>query len=307
MEERIFERSEENQCQVFIRHKGHPKPHQQPQGYADASLQGSVKIELPAGIYAVKNSVSENMQPFIVLETLSHVTPPIPKSSSFFADYGMDNGEFLYRVTEDSLIERLNTNMHEACLQIDKDCRVFTIHGSDDTIVRAKEALEFVEIIPNHKLHVVKGANYGFSKHQDELISLNNVHDTFHVSNLKKCLANPTLQVPLEEIHVDDMLNFVEESVESLERELKKLKRSRIAIVKVRWNSKRRPGFTWEHEDKMKLKYPHMFSANSRVRASLQLACMISNCQLGLLLEVIRMSSRVGYALADSKISLHGP
>ncbi|GKD22344.1 hypothetical protein Tco_1224047 [Tanacetum coccineum] len=86
--------SEENQCQVFIRHKGHPKPHQQPQGYADASLQGSVKIELPAGIYAVKNSVSENMQPFIVLETLSHVTPPIPKSSSFFADYGMDNGFF---------------------------------------------------------------------------------------------------------------------------------------------------------------------------------------------------------------------
>ncbi|GKC46605.1 putative reverse transcriptase domain-containing protein, partial [Tanacetum coccineum] len=67
---------------------------------------------------------------------------------------------------------------------------------------------------------------------------LNGVHDTFHVSNLKKCLADPTLQVPLDEIRVDDKLNFVEELVEILEREFKKLKRSRIAIVKVRWNRK---------------------------------------------------------------------
>ncbi|GJR48219.1 hypothetical protein Tco_1316322 [Tanacetum coccineum] len=63
---------------------------------------------------------------------------------------------------------------------------------------------------------------------------LNGVHDTFHVSNLKKCLADPTLQVPLDEIRVDAKLNFVEEPVEILEREFKKLKRSRIAIVKVR-------------------------------------------------------------------------
>ncbi|GJR32688.1 putative reverse transcriptase domain-containing protein [Tanacetum coccineum] len=64
---------------------------------------------------------------------------------------------------------------------------------------------------------------------------LNGVHDTFHVSNLMKCLADPTLQVPLDEIRVDDKLNFMEEPVEILEREFKKLKRSRIAIVKVRW------------------------------------------------------------------------
>ncbi|GKC63485.1 putative reverse transcriptase domain-containing protein [Tanacetum coccineum] len=89
---------------------------------------------------------------------------------------------------------------------------------------------------------------------------LNGVHDTFHVSNLKKCLADPTLQVPLDEIRVDAKLNFVEEPVEILEREFKKLKRSRIAIVKVRWNSKRGPEFTWEREDQMKLKYPHLFS-----------------------------------------------
>ncbi|GJZ42302.1 hypothetical protein Tco_0589188, partial [Tanacetum coccineum] len=89
---------------------------------------------------------------------------------------------------------------------------------------------------------------------------LNGVHDTFHVSNLKKCLADPTLQVPLDEIRYDAKLNFVEETMEILEREFKKLKRSRIAIVKVRWNSKRGPEFTWEREDQMKLKYPHLFS-----------------------------------------------
>ncbi|GJS30018.1 putative reverse transcriptase domain-containing protein [Tanacetum coccineum] len=89
---------------------------------------------------------------------------------------------------------------------------------------------------------------------------LNGVHDTFHVSNLKKCLADPTRQVPLDEIQVDAKLNFVEEAVEIFEREFKKLKRSKIAIVKVRWNSKSGPEFMWERKDRMKLKYTHLYS-----------------------------------------------
>ncbi|GKB84201.1 hypothetical protein Tco_0956473 [Tanacetum coccineum] len=91
---------------------------------------------------------------------------------------------------------------------------------------------------------------------------LNGVYDTFHVSNPKKCLASPTLQIPLDKIQVDVKLNFVEEPVEILERELKKLKRSRIAIVKVRWNLKQGPEFTWEHEDQMKLN-PHLLCSNT--------------------------------------------
>nr|GEU54672.1 putative reverse transcriptase domain-containing protein [Tanacetum cinerariifolium] len=82
-------------------------------------------------------------------------------------------------------------------------------------------------------------------------------------SNLKKCLADPTLQIPLDKIWVDAKLNFVEEPMEILEREFKKFKWSRISIVKVRWNSKRGPEFTWEREDQMKLKYPHLFSSSS--------------------------------------------
>ncbi|GJV84937.1 putative reverse transcriptase domain-containing protein [Tanacetum coccineum] len=85
---------------------------------------------------------------------------------------------------------------------------------------------------------------------------LNSVHDTFHVSNLKKCLAYANLHVPLDEIKVDKTLRFVEEPVEIMDREIKKLKRRKITLVKVRWNSKRGHEFTWEHEDQIRIKYP---------------------------------------------------
>ncbi|GJS64793.1 putative reverse transcriptase domain-containing protein [Tanacetum coccineum] len=88
---------------------------------------------------------------------------------------------------------------------------------------------------------------------------LSSVHDTFHVSNLKKCLADANLHVPLDEIKVDKTLRFVEEPLEIMDREVKTLKRSKIPIVKVRWNSKRGPEFTWEREDHMKAKYPQLF------------------------------------------------
>nr|GEV11764.1 putative reverse transcriptase domain-containing protein [Tanacetum cinerariifolium] len=73
---------------------------------------------------------------------------------------------------------------------------------------------------------------------------LSSVHDTFHVSNLKKCLAYANLHVPLDDIKIDKTLCFVEEPVEIIDREVKSLKRSKIPIVKVRWNSKRGPEFT---------------------------------------------------------------
>ncbi|GJU30583.1 putative reverse transcriptase domain-containing protein [Tanacetum coccineum] len=86
------------------------------------------------------------------------------------------------------------------------------------------------------------------------------VHDTFHVSNLKKCLADVNLHVPLEEVKIDDKLYFVEEPMEIMDREVKKVKKRRIPIVKVRWNSQRGPEFTWEREDEMKRKYPQLFA-----------------------------------------------
>ena len=90
-------------------------------------------------------------------------------------------------------------------------------------------------------------------------IELNKVHPVFHVSNLKKCLSDETLVITLDEIELNENLNFVEEPVEIMDREVKRTKQSRIPIVKVRWNAKRGPEFTWEREDQMLLKYPHLF------------------------------------------------
>nr|GEZ96134.1 putative reverse transcriptase domain-containing protein [Tanacetum cinerariifolium] len=89
---------------------------------------------------------------------------------------------------------------------------------------------------------------------------LSRVHNTFHVSNLKKCHADEPLAVPLDGLHFDDKLHFVEKQVEIVDCEVKRLKRSRIPLVKVRWNSKRGPKFTWEREDQFRKKYPHLFA-----------------------------------------------
>nr|GEX24921.1 putative reverse transcriptase domain-containing protein [Tanacetum cinerariifolium] len=89
---------------------------------------------------------------------------------------------------------------------------------------------------------------------------LSRVHNTFHVSNLKKCHADEPLTVPLDGLHFDDKLYFMEKPVEIVDCEVKRLKRSRIPLVKVRWNSKRGPEFTWGREDQFRKKYPHLFA-----------------------------------------------
>ncbi|GJR98191.1 putative reverse transcriptase domain-containing protein [Tanacetum coccineum] len=89
---------------------------------------------------------------------------------------------------------------------------------------------------------------------------LSRAHSTFLVSNLNRCLSDEPLAVPLDEIHIDDKLRFVEEPVEIIDREVKRLKQSRILIVKVQWNSRRGPEFTWEREDQFQKKYPHLFT-----------------------------------------------
>nr|GEV00790.1 putative reverse transcriptase domain-containing protein [Tanacetum cinerariifolium] len=86
------------------------------------------------------------------------------------------------------------------------------------------------------------------------------VHNTFYVSNLKRCYSDEPLAMPLDGIHVDDKLQFVEKPVEIMKREIKRLKQSRIPLVKVRWDSRRGLEFTWEREDSFKKKYPHLFT-----------------------------------------------
>ncbi|GKB88358.1 putative reverse transcriptase domain-containing protein [Tanacetum coccineum] len=89
---------------------------------------------------------------------------------------------------------------------------------------------------------------------------LSRVHNTFHVSNLKNIYVDEPLAVPLDGLHFDDKIQFVEEPVEITDREVKWWNQSRIPLVKVRWNSRRGPEFTWEREDQFRKKYPHLFT-----------------------------------------------
>ncbi|GKA18258.1 putative reverse transcriptase domain-containing protein, partial [Tanacetum coccineum] len=95
---------------------------------------------------------------------------------------------------------------------------------------------------------------------------LKGVHSTFHVLNFKKCLAEGDIVVPMEEIQLDDKLHMIEELMEIVDREVKRLKQSRIPIVKVHWNSQRGPEFTWEREDHIKEKYPHLFTSKDKAK-----------------------------------------
>nr|GEX14937.1 hypothetical protein [Tanacetum cinerariifolium] len=89
------------------------------------------------------------------------------------------------------------------------------------------------------------------------------VYSTFHVSNLKKCLSDKPLAISLDEIHIDEKLRFIEEPLEIMDREVKQLKQTRIPIIKVRWNSRRGPEFTWKGEDQFRKKCPQLFTTTA--------------------------------------------
>ncbi|GKF27741.1 hypothetical protein Tco_0094083 [Tanacetum coccineum] len=73
-------------------------------------------------------------------------------------------------------------------------------------------------------------------------------------------MCDKPFAIPLDEIQVDDKLHFIEEPVEIMDHEVKRLKQSRISVVNVLWNSRRGPEFTWERKDQMQKKYPHLFA-----------------------------------------------
>ncbi|GJU37975.1 putative reverse transcriptase domain-containing protein [Tanacetum coccineum] len=133
------------------------------------------------------------------------------------------------------------------------------IHETTKKIVQIRQRLQAARDRQRSYANILK--RVGLVAYTLELPEeLSNVHSTFHVSNLKKCLSDESLVIPMKELRLDDKLNFVEELVEIMDREVKQLKQSRIPIVKVRWNSKRGPEFTWEREDQIRAKYPHLFS-----------------------------------------------
>ncbi|GKC12207.1 putative reverse transcriptase domain-containing protein [Tanacetum coccineum] len=127
------------------------------------------------------------------------------------------------------------------------------IHETTEKIVQIKQRIQAAR--DRQKSYADVLAKVGTVAYRIKLPQqLSKVHSMFHVSNLKKCLSDE----PLDEIHIDDKLHFVEEPVEIMDREVKRLKKSRIPIIKVRWNFRRGPEFTWEREDQFQKKYMHL-------------------------------------------------
>uniref|UniRef100_A0A0D9Z3E3 Small ribosomal subunit protein uS10c n=1 Tax=Oryza glumipatula TaxID=40148 RepID=A0A0D9Z3E3_9ORYZ len=89
-----------------------------------------------------------------------------------FIDVGVKTGRSIYRVTKESLMDRLKIDMKSACMSIDPKCRVLTIHGSDDDIVPSEDALEFDKYISNHELSIIEGADHRYSLHHLELATI---------------------------------------------------------------------------------------------------------------------------------------
>nr|GEV98734.1 putative reverse transcriptase domain-containing protein [Tanacetum cinerariifolium] len=132
------------------------------------------------------------------------------------------------------------------------------IHETTKKIVQIRNRLQ---VARNHPMPFKILARIGLVAYTLKLSRKpSGIHNTFHFLNLKKCLSDENLVISLDEIQLDDKLHFIEELIEIMDREVKQLKQSRIPIIKVRWNSRRGPEFTWEREDKFKSKYPHFFS-----------------------------------------------
>lgn len=91
------------------------------------------------------------------------------------------------------------------------------------------------------------------------LVELHGIHNTFHVSNLKKCLAEGDVTVPLAEIQVDRNLRYAKEPIAIVDRKISKLRRTEVPLVKVHWKHHTAAQATWESEREMKAKYPHLF------------------------------------------------
>nr|GEW35928.1 putative reverse transcriptase domain-containing protein [Tanacetum cinerariifolium] len=134
------------------------------------------------------------------------------------------------------------------------------IHETTEKIVQIKSHIQaardrqksYADLNPSYIRLFKILAKVGTVAYRLELLEqLSRFHSTFHVSNLKKYLADETLAIPLDEIQIDEKLHFIEEPVEIMNREFKNLKQSHILIVKVRRNSRRGPEFTWEREDQM--------------------------------------------------------
>nr|GEW82873.1 putative reverse transcriptase domain-containing protein [Tanacetum cinerariifolium] len=151
----------------------------------------------------------------------------------------------------------------------------YSIHHGSDKMYHDLKKLYWWS---NMKADIATYVNFGsgWDKHLPlAKFSYNNSYHTsikaapFEALYERKCrspkrLSDGDLIIPLNEVRIDKKLHFIEEPIEIMDREVKQLKQSRIPIIKVQWNSSRGPEYTWEREDQMWKKYPHLFDFNRK-------------------------------------------
>ncbi|GJW24610.1 hypothetical protein Tco_0038421 [Tanacetum coccineum] len=145
------------------------------------------------------------------------------------------------------ILDQKELNMRQRCwleLLADYDCEIHYHPRKENVVADALSRIKPLQVARDRKnfmpmvrrrplrissLEIVSPVAYKLELPEE----LRNVHNTFHVSNLKKCLSDESLVIPMKELRLDDKLNFVEEPVEIMDQEIKQLRQSRIPIIKV--------------------------------------------------------------------------
>ncbi|KAJ9541114.1 hypothetical protein OSB04_027620 [Centaurea solstitialis] len=126
-------------------------------------------------------------------------------------------------------------------------------------------------------------------------VELGGVHNTFHVSNLRRCLADPETAIPLLDIEVDQKLNFVEEPVAVTDRKIRRLRNKEISLVKIQWKFHKGQEATWETESEMRAR-SNLYTVNFRKQRPFTEVCLLSKATFNQNVLWHRRLSHLNYA-----------
>nr|GEW79908.1 hypothetical protein [Tanacetum cinerariifolium] len=217
--------------------------------------RGCVWVYTPAkGAYG--QAPAESAFGFYIHQGMSEAIRFIGTTRNFYVEMGKNNDGFqqqiVWKLSQDCTSKKLSPDM--ACQYLSSQIVIVISHLDSGNHCRPEIIHEITKKIMQNLTTLASCKRPAEELCQQLPEELSNVYSTFHISNLKKCLSDESLVIPIKELQLDDKLNFVEEPVEVMDREVKQQKQSRIPIVKVRWNSKRGPKFTWEREDQSRAK-----------------------------------------------------
>ncbi|GJW95708.1 putative reverse transcriptase domain-containing protein [Tanacetum coccineum] len=164
-------------------------------------------------------------------------------------------------VGRSSRMHRQLRDSEESYMTHDLDWRAELLSDSCcDIVITRGKAIRVADALSQERKGTQPLRNWARGRTSGIVLIVCGIHTTPSMSIFKKAFVNDDVVIPLDEVQLDNKLHFVEEPVEIMDREVKRLKQSRILIVKVRWNSRRGPEFTWEREDFFRSKYPHLFA-----------------------------------------------